>query len=61
MIYRPKPPKHKEKFNPDGLKKERPKYVPIELPDDVKKELPDVKIRLIIPDDIKKGEDIIEG
>ena len=61
MTYRPKPPKHKEKFKPGGLEKERAKYVPIELPDDVKKELPDVKIRLVIPDGIKDDSNIIDG
>lgn len=61
MTSRPKPPKHKKKFKPDGLEKEHPKYVPIEPPDDVKKELPDVKIRLVIPDDIKEDKNIIDG
>ena len=61
MLHRPKSPKHEEESKPDGLEKERPKYVPIELPEDVKKELPDVRIRLVVPDDIKDDSNISDG
>lgn len=52
-----------DRILPDGIETEHPdkgQIVELPLPDDVRKELPDVKIRIVIPKDKREAE-ILEG